>query len=220
MANFAGDVGLLDTPTSVELEAGDFNACLNARGTYTTDKFVLRLNPQVHRLVDAAVAAAKSQNGLIPAREITADMVFAYSTYLHETVHWWQHVGSTSGLITSFQIPAIVHENSQRLANLVEGGVNHKPIKSWAESKMRSGDDSELLSQANTIVNNAIDAMYYRYLSFKPKNIFAASEDRYFESMGHSYWISYIHAVALMQSTFDSENKILPGVKHWEDSFK
>ncbi len=71
-----------DTPT--------FEASLNAHGMYETMRFVLRLSPRNHELMDSI------QNGEYDGDEIPPEALRAYSTYLHETVHWWQHVGSTS----------------------------------------------------------------------------------------------------------------------------
>jgi hypothetical protein len=37
----------------------------------------------------------------IVTEAINFDGLQAFSTYLHETIHWWQHVGSTIGLLRS-----------------------------------------------------------------------------------------------------------------------
>jgi hypothetical protein len=31
------------------------------------------------------------------------DVAQAFSTYLHETIHWWQHVGTSAGLMLTRQ---------------------------------------------------------------------------------------------------------------------
>jgi hypothetical protein len=42
------------------------------------------------------------------------------STYLHETVHWWQHIGSTYGFILSLNYPVQSHCTHFDLKRLVE----------------------------------------------------------------------------------------------------
>lgn len=72
-----------------------FAATLKAHGSYETTRFVLRLSPKNHELMDKIEAKAFGE-GPVPWEAIQS-----YSTYIHETIHWWQHVGSTSGLLLS-----------------------------------------------------------------------------------------------------------------------
>ncbi|MEO3477896.1 hypothetical protein AAFO90_09475, partial [Phaeobacter sp. CAU 1743] len=75
-----------------------FKACLNAHGMYETMRFVLRLSPRNHELMER-IESNEFETSAAPA-----DVVQAYSTYIHETIHWWQHVGSTSGLLFSLSL--------------------------------------------------------------------------------------------------------------------
>jgi hypothetical protein len=88
------NIDLLDNSRGLIVSPGDLNACLNSHGLYNSFQFVLRLSPEVHRRIDA-----------LPMRIVTGvsdfDGVQAFSTYLHETIHWWQHVGSTAGFLLS-----------------------------------------------------------------------------------------------------------------------
>jgi hypothetical protein len=72
-----------------------FAAGINAHGPYNTLQFVLRLSPRIHQLLDAVPSGTYSAGGL------DGETILAYSTYLHETVHWWQHMGSTTGPVLS-----------------------------------------------------------------------------------------------------------------------
>jgi hypothetical protein len=87
----------------VERPAGDmpseFAACLNVLGSYSTERFVLRLSPRIHQLVDAV------STGIYSTDMLSAETIKAFSTYLHETVQWWQHIGSSAGLVLSWCIP-------------------------------------------------------------------------------------------------------------------
>ena len=124
---------LLDAdPIGGEVPA-DFAACLNERGLYSTNQFVLRLNPRIHALVDAA------SPGLYAEGDLTEETLQAYSTYLHETIHWWQHMGSTSGLIYSLARPVQTHLNDAALSKVVQSIGGKKSLKRWAEERLRGG---------------------------------------------------------------------------------
>ncbi|MEQ9567239.1 MAG: hypothetical protein RLN85_15740, partial [Pseudomonadales bacterium] len=70
---------------------GLFKATLKGRGLYNTFQFVLRLSPVVHRKL------ASMPDGIVTSDAIDLEGVEAFSTYMHETIHWWKHVGSTYG---------------------------------------------------------------------------------------------------------------------------
>ncbi|CDK71709.1 hypothetical protein [Klebsiella pneumoniae IS22] len=40
--------------------------------------------------------------------------------FFHETIHWWQHVGSVSGIILSLCYPAQIHINHVHLKDLLK----------------------------------------------------------------------------------------------------
>jgi aryl-alcohol dehydrogenase-like predicted oxidoreductase len=75
-------------------------------------QFVLRLSPEVHRKIDPLQPA-------IAAGKVDFEGLRAYSTYVHETIHWWQHIGSTTGLMLSLSYPGQSHANHTHLRNLL-----------------------------------------------------------------------------------------------------
>jgi hypothetical protein len=97
--------GLIDCPTTL-------NACLNSHGLYDPFRFVLRLSPEVHRKIAAL------QTGIVTGR-IDSEGLRAFSTYLHETIHWWQPAGSTTGLMLSLSYPGQAHANHTHLKKLL-----------------------------------------------------------------------------------------------------
>ncbi|MEX5600432.1 hypothetical protein [Pseudophaeobacter sp. C1-32P7] len=58
-----------------------FKACLNAHGMYETMRFVLRLSPRNHELMER-IESNEFETSAAPV-----DVVQAYSTYIHETIH-------------------------------------------------------------------------------------------------------------------------------------
>lgn len=209
------DPALLE-PVAKPLRApGEFAACLNQLGTYTTEHFVLRLSPWVHKLVDAI------SSGVNVSEEIDGETVQAYSTYLHETIHWWQHIGSTSGLILSLTYPAQAHQNVEHLEKVLKLVGPKKSLKRWAEDAARAGltDEDPGLRAANMAVNNAVDAEFYKIATVMPTLIPQAMQDPYFETVGHCYWMAYTHAVGLLAATVDRDWSQLPDPAVWQERF-
>lgn len=64
-----------------------FDAVHNAHGVYNTLQFVLRLSQKVHNTL------SKFEPGITTSGALGWEGGQAMSTYLHETVHWWQHNG-------------------------------------------------------------------------------------------------------------------------------
>jgi len=209
------DAGLLEAQPHQQPAPADFAACLNERGLYNTNQFVLRLSPRIHRLVDAATSGEHA------IEDLSSEMIQAYSTYLHETIHWWQHVGSTSGLVLSLARPVQAHINEPHLSTVLEATGGHKSLKAWAEHRARSGDtiDDPGLRAANIAVNNAVDAEFFKAIVMHPPTTQSLQQDRYFESVGHCFWMAYGQAVALLAATVDRHFDHLPGGPHWDAGF-
>lgn len=189
-----------------------FRATLNAHGLYSTENFVLRLSPRVHELMDAILQ--KETGGMD-----RAEIVQAYSTYLHETLHWWQHVGSSAGLVLSLAYPAQVLGSMEfaRSFGQIVGAV--KPMKAWALRAEINGKSHEdpALQAANIAVNNALDINYYKQIAFNPQRTKElARSTPYFESVGHSYLKAYGDVLGAINGSCDFSNDEFPDPTLWE----
>ncbi len=109
-----------------------FHACLNAHGMYETMRFVLRLSPRNHALMDRLEANA------FDLGDASSEAMQAYSTYIHETVHWWQHVGSTSGLLFSLSYLAQCHSSMEELREVLATIGAKKPLKGYTDQVLRN----------------------------------------------------------------------------------
>lgn len=189
-----------------------FAACLNARGLYNSMQFVLRLSPVVHKLVDE----------LVDGSDITWEGLQAYSTYLHETVHWWQHVGSTLGFVMSLSYPAQAHINIEHMKFIATSGKASKSIKSWAEKEMLGGLDhnDQTVFHANVAVNNVIDIEYFKKFILRPDLVATFAKDVYFECVGHSFHITYGNVLGVLSTTFDQNVEYLPDPRSWSATFQ
>ena len=144
---------LLDSENDQYITAPTFQACLNAHGMYETMRFVLRLSPRNHELMDAIEAS------MLETGDVSSEAIQAYSTYIHETIHWWQHVGSTSGLLFSLSYLAQSHSNMDELKDVLSTIGAKKSLKTYTDQVLlKEGHSAQAkLASANTTVNNALD---------------------------------------------------------------
>lgn len=213
------DVALLDQTLTEPLHDREapktFAATLNARGSYHTEHFVLRLSPVVHRLI------ASVENGIHKSGSLSAETIQAFSTYLHETVHWWQHVGSTAGLLYSLAMPARSYAAFSDLKALTASIGAKKSIKTWAELVSIDGSGAEAdLKLAHTIVNNALDLSFFSTLAATPMLRAEAASSRYFDSVAHTYRMAYAHTLGLLSQAVDPKFDVLPHPDRWDDEFR
>ena len=203
---------LLDSPIGIVESPVDLKACLNSHGLYNSFQFVLRLSPEVHRKIEALT------NGTIQGRA-DFDNLRAYSTYLHETVHWWQHIGSTTGLLLSLSYPGQAHANYNHLKNLLNAVGPKKSILKFVESSGRPGSPDTPEGLANIVVNNYFDIEFFRILTMNPGMIRQAVDHPLFDCIGHSYRIAYGNITLILASSLDDELKFIPDPRKWSRAF-
>lgn len=201
---------LLDTTRGDLTPATEFNATLNAHGLYHGLHFVVRLSPRVHELI------ASLPNGIARRSDISFEQLQAFSTYLHETIHWWQHVGSTSGLLLSLTYPVQTHANIRHLRQFLAAVGPVKSIETWARNQTGRHELGSPGALANTIINNQFDIEAYRFLVTNPDRAQPLVSSGRFENVGHSYHIALGNNVFSLASTFDTEFKHMPDPRLWE----
>lgn len=193
-----------------------FESCINAHGMYETMRFVLRLSPRNHELIDSL------EFGQHSVGDISSEALQAYSTYIHETMHWWQHVGSTSGLLLSLSYLSQTYSNMDKLREVIATFGLKKPLKRWTdEVLLREGYSAQAkLASANIAVNNALDVEYYKSYAYRPKqNVAWLVKQQHFESIGHGYFIAYGQLVGMLSAAIDPGLLVLPYAKNWDEQF-
>lgn len=193
-----------------------FKAVTNAHGLYHTQQFVLRLSPAVHRKL------AEFRPGVHTVGDAGFEGVRAMSTYLHETVHWWQHIGSTYGFIFSLVYPIQAHCTHFDLKRLVASDGFKKSVFLQAAHLGRCGSSSygTVPGLANTIVNNHFDLLAFRAFTLGPEAAKAVSQQVLFEAVGHAFHMTYAHTVNTLGSTVDRDFNAIPHPKEWQDGFR
>ena len=208
------DPFLLYTSRGDLLPQTRFNATLNAHGLYDGLRFVVRLSPRVHELI------ASLPNGIRLSSDATFEQMQAFSTYLHETIHWWQHIGSTCGFMMSLSYPAQTHANLLHLRKFLDQVGPVKPIRAWAEMNPGPRDIASPRATANIIINNQFDIAAYRFLATNPERAELLVNNTMFESLAHAYSIALSNCVMALSSTFDRELEFIPDPRSWQKELR
>jgi len=207
------DPQLLSSANPMPTTSGDLSATLNAHGLYNAFQFVLRLSPAVHQKISELPA------GIVSSGEIGFDGAQAFSTYLHETIHWWQHVGSTYGLMRSLSYPTQTHGNFKHLKKLIAEIGFKKSIRELAAKLPGAGEIGTLGGLANIIVNNHFDFDAFRGFTFNQAAARSAISDPYFECVGHAFEMTYANNILVLAATVDPDFRLLQHPKEWEEPF-
>ncbi len=197
-------------------EAESFNACLNSHGLYNSFQFVLRLSPEVHRKIKAF-----HNQGVKTIDGTSFENFQAYSTYLHETIHWWQHIGSTFGFIQSLIYPTQTYMNLSHAKDFISQIGKFKSIICWLEKKSSTAP-VEHQQIANIITNNYFDTEFFRLMMHSPSFVNKVINTPFFESQGHSAFITYGNVINLLERSIDIERdqSVFPKYDSWSDYFK
>lgn len=184
---------------------------LEAQGSYNTLDFVVRLRPDLHQILEA-------HGGELSMRHCDSwDAAKAFSTYFHETIHWWQHVGTSAGLMLSFLQPAHAHMNRQRLEEVLTTHGPVKPLLRLAAKLLDANDEQD--ESLNYVLNNWHDLEFFRKLFLNPVDqVKGVANDPYFMSVGHSYRMAIGATSWLISATVDPEYDALPHPRDWEAS--
>jgi hypothetical protein len=192
-----------------------FQATIRARGEYMPLAYVLRLSPLVHQTL-----AALPKTGIYTSREIGLDGAQAFSTYLHETVHWWQHIGSTYGLMSSLSYPARAHGNYNQIKKLVSLGALKKSVRQMAEKATGPSTPDTVKGLANIVVNNHFDLSAFSKFSYNQQFAKTIASNIMFEGLGHIMHMTYGHNLFTMAATIDRSFSTLPDPRTWDVPFQ
>lgn len=208
------DCVLLDSDQADLSAQTRFRATLDAHGLYDGLRFVVRLSPRIHEII------ASLPDGIGFTRNVTFEQTQAFSTYLHETIHWWQHVGSTCGFMLSLSYPAQTHANLHHLKRFLAQVGPVKSINAWAVANSNPRDLESPQATANTIINNQFDIQAYRLLATNPERAGPLVNHVMFECVGHAYKIALSNGVFALASTFDRDFTFLPDPRIWDSELQ
>lgn len=207
------DRSLLATFEERATSSHELRACIKSRGLYHPNRFIVRLSREIHQeLADLSMQ-------IIDTTSLPFGKVQACSTLLHETIHWWQHMGSTVGLLLSLGSPLQIHSSFSQLQTFLREVGPKKSILKFASNKDATRYSPEVMQATNIIVNNYMDVNFFQDIAMCPDLIGDIAADTFFESVGHSYHITYSRTVHLLAQLFDRQFTFLPDARTWESSF-
>lgn len=193
---------------------GTFAAVLDAHGTYSTMQFVLRLSPRIHRILSSR------PSGIYSSSEAGFEHAQAFSTLLHETVHWWQHIGSTYGFILSLTYPLQAHNNYAHLRRLVKEVGFKKDIRNLVNQLDGPTGIDTVHGLANIIINNHFDFGAFRGLTYDVGSLKATVEHPMFENVGHAFQLTYGNCLLMLGGTIDPQHVVIPNPRGWSEEFR
>lgn len=163
------------------------------------------------------IATALDTRGELPhssVEEPGSPVSLSFATYLHEIIHWWQHVGSTAGFIYSLGIPTqslatakYVYEARRQIAKPFIDNVSQKiPLDHPAWLAVLRWSEAE----------------FGATLMYSPRTATATlkANPNFYESLGHSVLSLYIQTMAALASTFDQSYLGLPNPLPWFDQYE
>lgn len=186
---------------------------LNARGTYNPMRFVLALRQDVLESLSSIEGGAALRAGT------DGETVEAFSTYFHETIHWWQHVGSSVGLMLSLSYPAQSHCSLDELKYVLNMIGPKKSLLKWNFiNAVEANLESPLHHRVNTVLNNWHDLRFFRQLIIDPRTVQSAVDSQYFESSGHAYFVTYAHVCSLITDALETQDFGLVNPQYFMDA--
>ena len=205
------DRNLLSVEDDAEL--GIFHATTKAHGLYNNLHFVLRLSPRIHERL------SELPRGIVSSSNMSFEGAQAASTYLHETVHWWQHIGSTYGFVLSLCAPCGLQSNYARLKELLAREGLKKPIRSFAFYAEHPSTPDTVAGIANIISNNQFDFEAFARLTHNAQTRTAILNNPMLRTVGHAFNITWSNVAGLIGSTFDPDWNVLADPREWESDF-
>lgn len=191
----------------------DLYSVESARGSYSPTQFVVRLRPDVKSLLEG------DDDGVFKPGEVSSERILAFSTFFHEITHWWQHVGSTTGLLLSLAYPAQCHVNVPHLRKFVEAFGPHKSVRTFVSENYGQLPE-EPRKDANIVLNNWHDVEFNSRILLDPVRAEPVVRNAFFENVGHSLRMSLEHTIWLLSASFDPVLSFLPDVRTWSEPFK
>ena len=192
-----------------------FPATIRAHGEYMPLAYVVRLSPLIHQTL-----AGLPPTGIFNSSEIGLDGAQAFSTYLHETIHWWQHIGSTYGLMSSLSYPTRSHGNQKPIKELISRGALKKSVFRMASEGSGPSTPETVQGLANIIVNNHFDLSAFSYFPYNTEIAETIASSPMFESLGHFMHVTYGQNLSAMAGVTDSDYATLPDPRTWVKPFQ
>ena len=121
----------------------------------------------------------------------------------------------------SLSNPVQAHGNFSHLRTFLHEIGAKKSILKFASTIDPTCYSTEALRATNIIVNNYKDVSFFQIIATRPDIIEQRriGIDPLFESVGHSYYITYANTIQVLADVFDPKFTFFPDVRTWEPVF-
>ena len=140
-------------------------------------------------------------------------VILPFSTHLHEYIHWWQHIGTTSGFIYGLSIPVqalattayLIECGRQVLKPLIHNVTNKLPVEHPAWLAILRWSEIE----------------YGATFMLSPRTVIHLLKTaKFYESIGHSMLLLYLNSIAALARIADHNYCGLPPALDWIDLYE
>ncbi|GAN69485.1 hypothetical protein [Acetobacter orleanensis] len=156
------------------------------RGLYSPHDFYMDLSEDIMKNIENLNKDDSVQAEFI---EKNIGNIVSFSTYLHETIHWWQHIGSSSGFLQSLSSFSLVYECKSEIKKIISEIGNVKPLIKFY--KKHCGEKFNCIDSFNVLINDYLDINFAINLILKPSKLSEFYKDYYFLGRGHCFSILY-----------------------------
>ncbi len=190
--------------------AGYQSSALDTRGTFDPITGVI-----CHDRAISDLLAVPTGEPLVVVGKAGSEMNRAFATALHENIHWWQHIGSTSGFVYGLSLPTQATQLAFYLSQLCAEGAQGipvaKPLVRHVSNDLPFDHPAWLASCRWT--ETEFGAAYL----FDPRDLVSkiqASQKlgRFFVSSGHALLCFYTNTISSLSSVFDPGMTGLPSI--------
>ena len=182
------------------------------RGDYHPMQFAVRMDPWLRSEIPPSLTPLASDDLSLEAHQ-------AISTFLHESIHWWQYTGSTLGLMLTLCFPAQASINFTRLKNIINVAGPRKSLRSYYYRHHKAMSDA-LYQDFNFVLHNWHDIEFARRVLMDPGDEDEVSNDMFYTSVGHSYHIFWRSIISVLALSADPGFLALPQCDKWINGFQ
>ena len=147
------------------------------------------------------------------------DRLLAFSTYFYQTLHWWQRIGSTTGLMLTMGYPAQSQSNPPLLLEVLRAVGARKSLRSFIATqphRLPQGSRCAL----DQLLRAWHNLEFSRRMILDPLRLQGVISSPFFECVGQSLASGLIGALSLLSALFDPELKFLPDYRRWGPEFE
>ena len=181
----------------------------NVVGQFDPMNCILYLDGDVSDALDASDGSPEFE-----VKDAGSPILLPFSTFLHEIIHWWQHVGTTSGLFYGLSIPTQALSTAKYLSEF--GAELPKPLTHSVTNSLPSEHPALLSvlrwSELELGASLLFDPMTTSYT--------LRSRTRFYESLGHALLLTHISTMSAVASILDPGRRSLPDPDPWIDLYE